>query len=48
VEAGTLDAADADAIANRAREEMEAAVRFALDSPFPEPDAAVRPEIVYA
>ncbi|HEY3728479.1 MAG TPA: thiamine pyrophosphate-dependent dehydrogenase E1 component subunit alpha [Solirubrobacteraceae bacterium] len=38
---GQLDAARADAIADRVREEMQAAVQFGLDSPFPEPDAAL-------
>src|SRR5581483_443032 len=33
---GTLTAEEADGIADAAREEMEAAVSFALDSPFPE------------
>jgi pyruvate dehydrogenase E1 component alpha subunit len=40
VEPGTLSAERADQIAQRARDEMEAAVRFGLDSPFPEPEAA--------
>ena len=43
---GTLTAEEADDIAEAAREEMEAAVSFALDSPFPEPEAAV--DFVYA
>jgi TPP-dependent pyruvate/acetoin dehydrogenase alpha subunit len=42
VEQGTLDAARADAIAEEARQEMEAAVQFGLDSPFPEPEAALK------
>jgi TPP-dependent pyruvate/acetoin dehydrogenase alpha subunit len=46
IEQGTLDAARADAITEEAREEMEAAVRFGLDSPFPEPEAALN--YVYA
>lgn len=41
VEQGTLDAEQADAIMASARDEMEAAVRFALDSPLPEPEAAL-------
>ncbi len=41
VEEGILDAQRADAIMEEAREEMEAAVQFALDSPLPEPDAAL-------
>jgi TPP-dependent pyruvate/acetoin dehydrogenase alpha subunit len=46
VEEGTLDAARADEIAAAARDEMEAAVQFGLDSPFPEPEAATN--FVYA
>jgi len=46
IERGTLDSAGADAIAGAAREEMEAAVRFALDSPYPAPEAATN--FVYA
>jgi pyruvate dehydrogenase E1 component alpha subunit len=42
IEQGTLDAARADAIAEEARQEMEAAVQFGLDSPFPEPEAALK------
>jgi pyruvate dehydrogenase E1 component alpha subunit len=42
VEQGTLDAGRADAIAEEARQEMEAAVQFGLDSPFPEPEAALK------
>jgi pyruvate dehydrogenase E1 component alpha subunit len=38
---GTLSAQDADRIASDVRAEMQAAVEFALDSPFPEPEAAV-------
>ncbi len=41
IEQGALDAARADAIAQEVRDEMEAAVQFALDSPFPEPEAAL-------
>jgi acetoin:2,6-dichlorophenolindophenol oxidoreductase subunit alpha len=41
VEQGTLSAERADQIAQDAREEMEAAVQFGLDSPFPEPEAAL-------
>jgi TPP-dependent pyruvate/acetoin dehydrogenase alpha subunit len=40
VEQGTLSADRADQIAQEARDEMEAAVQFGLDSPFPEPEAA--------
>jgi TPP-dependent pyruvate/acetoin dehydrogenase alpha subunit len=46
IEDGTLDAARADEIAQEVREEMDAVVQFALDSPFPEPEAAL--EHVYA
>jgi pyruvate dehydrogenase E1 component alpha subunit len=42
VEQGILDAEQADAIAEEARQEMEAAVQFGLDSPFPEPEAALK------
>jgi TPP-dependent pyruvate/acetoin dehydrogenase alpha subunit len=38
---GTLDANRADEIAAEVRDEMEAVVQFALDSPFPEPEAAL-------
>ncbi len=38
---GTLTPAEADRIAGAAREEMQAAVDFGLESPFPEPEAAV-------
>lgn len=41
---GTLTPEDADRIAAAARDEMQAAVTFALDSPFPEPEAALRYE----
>jgi TPP-dependent pyruvate/acetoin dehydrogenase alpha subunit len=41
VEQGTLDAARADEIAQQVRDEMETAVRFALDDPFPAPEAAL-------
>ncbi|HZT44929.1 MAG TPA: thiamine pyrophosphate-dependent dehydrogenase E1 component subunit alpha [Gaiellaceae bacterium] len=40
VQDGTLSAEDADRIAEEVREEMEAAVRFALESPFPPAEAA--------
>jgi TPP-dependent pyruvate/acetoin dehydrogenase alpha subunit len=43
---GTLDAQEADRIADAAREEMQAAVDFGVQSPFPEPEAAVN--YVYA
>jgi TPP-dependent pyruvate/acetoin dehydrogenase alpha subunit len=46
VEDGVLDVARADEIAAAARDEMEAAVQFGLDSPFPEPEAATN--YVYA
>ncbi len=48
VEQGTLEVESADAIAQEVTEEMEAAVRFALDSPFPDPEAAARQDFVYA
>ncbi len=41
VEHGVLEPAQADRIIAEAREEMDEAVRFALDDPFPEPEAAV-------
>jgi acetoin:2,6-dichlorophenolindophenol oxidoreductase subunit alpha len=41
IEQGALDAAGADAIADEVRAEMEGAVQFGLDSPFPEPEAAL-------
>jgi TPP-dependent pyruvate/acetoin dehydrogenase alpha subunit len=43
---GTLTAGGADAIAEAARNEMQEAVEFALESPFPAPEKAV--EYVYA
>ncbi len=46
VEQGTLDAGRADELARQVRDEMDAVVQFALDSPFPEPEAAL--ENVYA
>jgi pyruvate dehydrogenase E1 component alpha subunit len=48
VEEGALDPARADEIAREVRDEMDAAVRFALDDPFPEPEAAARNDYVYA
>jgi TPP-dependent pyruvate/acetoin dehydrogenase alpha subunit len=41
-----LTAADADAIAERVRDEMQAAVTFGLDSPFPDVESAL--EFTYA
>ena len=41
IEDGTLDAASADEIATQVRDEMEAAVRFAWESPLPDPSEAV-------
>ena len=38
---GTLSAADADAIEQAAREEIDEAQRFALDSPWPAPDSGL-------
>jgi TPP-dependent pyruvate/acetoin dehydrogenase alpha subunit len=46
IEQGTLDAERADAITQEVTDEMEAAVQFGLDSPFPEPEAATN--FVYA
>jgi pyruvate dehydrogenase E1 component alpha subunit len=46
VEEGTLDSGRAEEIAEEVRDEMDAAVQFALDSPYPEPEAAL--ENVYA
>jgi pyruvate dehydrogenase E1 component alpha subunit len=46
IEQGTLDAARADEIAKQVTDEMDAAVQFGLDSPFPEPEAATN--FVYA
>jgi TPP-dependent pyruvate/acetoin dehydrogenase alpha subunit len=43
---GTLTPAQADQIAEAARQELEEAVRFALDSPYPKPEEAVN--FVYA
>ena len=48
VEQGVLDPARADEIAKEVTEEMDGAVQFALDSPFPEPEAAARNDYVYA
>jgi TPP-dependent pyruvate/acetoin dehydrogenase alpha subunit len=41
VEQGTLSPERADAIAHEVRDEMDGAVQFALDSPFPAPEAAL-------
>jgi pyruvate dehydrogenase E1 component alpha subunit len=46
VEQGTLDATRADAIAKEVTDEMDTAVQFGLDSPYPEPEAATN--FVYA
>jgi TPP-dependent pyruvate/acetoin dehydrogenase alpha subunit len=46
VQDGTVDAERADQIAAEVRDEMEAAVRFGIDSPFPKPEAALN--FVYA
>jgi pyruvate dehydrogenase E1 component alpha subunit len=46
IEDGALSAEDADRIAEEVREEMQAAVDFALDSPYPEPEEATK--YVYA
>ena len=42
VEDGALEADRADQIAQDVRDEMEAAVQFALNDPFPEPEAALQ------
>jgi pyruvate dehydrogenase E1 component alpha subunit len=42
VEDGALEADRADQIAQEVRDEMEAAVQFALNDPFPEPEAALQ------
>ena len=41
IEDGTLDAAQADVIATQVRDEMQAAVEFAWESPLPDPSEAV-------
>ena len=41
IDDGTLSADDADAIADAAREEMQAAVDFGVESPLPEPADAL-------
>jgi pyruvate dehydrogenase E1 component alpha subunit len=46
VQDGTLSAEEADRIAREARDEMDEAVAFGVESPFPAPDAAVN--YVYA
>jgi TPP-dependent pyruvate/acetoin dehydrogenase alpha subunit len=46
ITAGTLSAEQADRIATEVREEMQAAVTFGIDSPYPEPEAALN--YVYA
>jgi len=46
IEQGTLSPERADELASQARDEMEAAVQFGLDSPYPEPEAALN--YVYA
>jgi len=48
VEQGALDPSRADQIAQQVRDEMDAAVQFALDDPFPEAEAAARVDYVYA
>jgi TPP-dependent pyruvate/acetoin dehydrogenase alpha subunit len=48
VEQGTLEPGRADQLAQEVRDEMEAAVRFALEDPFPEPQAAAKHDYVYA
>jgi TPP-dependent pyruvate/acetoin dehydrogenase alpha subunit len=46
VEDGTLDAEEADRIADEVRAEMQKAVDFGIESPFPEPERAL--DYVYA
>ncbi len=46
IEQGTLSPERADELARQARDEMEAAVQFGLESPYPEPEAALN--YVYA
>jgi len=46
VDDGTLSAEDADRIADEVRDEMQAAVDFGIESPFPEPERAL--DHVYA
>jgi len=48
VEDGVLDPAAADEIAQQVQSEMDAAVQFALEAPYPEPEAAARQDYVYA
>ncbi|MBV9355819.1 MAG: thiamine pyrophosphate-dependent dehydrogenase E1 component subunit alpha [Chloroflexi bacterium] len=48
VEQGALDPARADQMMEAAREEMDAAVQFALQAPHPDPEAAARYDYVYA
>jgi pyruvate dehydrogenase E1 component alpha subunit len=48
IEQHGLDAVRADQIAAEVRDEMGAAVAFALDDPFPEPEAAAKYDHVYA
>src|SRR5215469_3047232 len=42
IEQGAITPEQADEIAQQVQDEMDAAVKFALDSPFPEPEAAAR------
>jgi pyruvate dehydrogenase E1 component alpha subunit len=48
IEQGALEPAKADQIADEVRAEMDAAVQFALDDPYPDPQAAARYDHVYA
>ena len=48
VEQGVLEAERADRITEEVRAEMDAAVQYALDSPFPEAETAARYDYVYA
>jgi pyruvate dehydrogenase E1 component alpha subunit len=42
IEDGVLTAEDADRIADEVREEMQAAVDFGIDSPYPDPEDALK------
>jgi TPP-dependent pyruvate/acetoin dehydrogenase alpha subunit len=48
IEQGALDPARADEIAQEVHDEMNTAVKFALEDPYPEPEAAARQDYVYA
>src|ERR1700733_3412809 len=48
IEEGALDPARADEIAQEVHDEMDGAVNFALEDPYPGPAAAARQDYVYA